>query len=79
MNAPNPESKAILTSYDAAFSELQGIVQDLDSEQISIDALASKVERASTLIVFCREKLRSTESEVTKIIEQIKPKIENND
>jgi len=47
--------------YDAAFSELQQILSDLQDERVGIDDLSAKVARASLLIQFCRERLRQTE------------------
>ncbi len=51
-------------SYDAAMQEIQNIVAELQSENVGVDALAEKVQRASELIKLCREKLRQTESDV---------------
>lgn len=48
-------------SYESAFEELQSIVNAIDSESVSVDELATKVERASELIKFCSKKLRDTE------------------
>lgn len=51
-------------SYDNAMKELQMIVNNLQSDSVSIDELAQNVKRASELIQFCREKLRTTENEI---------------
>jgi exodeoxyribonuclease VII small subunit len=45
-------------SYEEALTELQTILQDLQKEQVSIDALSSKSERAEVLLTYCQEKLR---------------------
>ncbi len=58
-------------TYQAAFEELQQIAEDIEEETVSVDLLAEKVNRASILIQFCQDKLRSTESEVNKIIKQM--------
>jgi len=55
-------------SYESAFEELQSIVNAIDNESVSVDELATKVERASELIKFCSKKLRDTESAVDQII-----------
>lgn len=52
------------TSYDKAFAELNQIVEDLQSDQISIDQLAKKAKRANELLEFCRNKLRKIEEDV---------------
>jgi exodeoxyribonuclease VII small subunit len=62
------------TTYEAAYKELQQIAREIEQETVSVDVLAAKVARASELISFCQNKLRSTEMEVTKIIEQMEKK-----
>lgn len=46
-------------SYEEALIELQTILQDLQKEQVSIDALSAKSERAEVLLAYCQEKLRN--------------------
>jgi exodeoxyribonuclease VII small subunit len=58
-------------TYQAAFEELQQIAEEIEEETVSVDVLAEKVKRASILIQFCQDKLRSTETEVNKIIKQM--------
>lgn len=55
-------------TYETAFAELSAISKEIESETISVDELAAKVKRASELIEFCQAKLKSTETEVIKII-----------
>jgi exodeoxyribonuclease VII small subunit len=62
------------TTYEAAYKELQQIAREIENETVSVDVLAAKVKRASELITFCQNKLRSTEMEVTRIIEQMEKK-----
>jgi exodeoxyribonuclease VII small subunit len=58
-------------TYETAYAELAAIAKEIENETISVDALATKVKRASELIDFCQSKLKSTESEVNKIISQM--------
>jgi len=58
-------------SYEAAAKELDTILAELKGENISIDRLAEKVERAAKLAALCNEKLRTTESKVTEIIKKL--------
>ncbi|OXA69791.1 exodeoxyribonuclease VII small subunit [Flavobacterium aquidurense] len=58
-------------TYEAAYAELAAIAKEIENETISVDVLAIKVKRASELIAFCQTKLKSTESEVNKIISQM--------
>jgi exodeoxyribonuclease VII small subunit len=58
-------------TYETAYAELAQIAKEIENESVSVDVLAQKVKRASDLITFCQTKLRSTETEVNKIIEQM--------
>lgn len=58
-------------TYEKAEQELEQILDDLRNDRIGIDVLAEKVERASKLIVFCKEKLASTEKKVEEIIKTL--------
>jgi exodeoxyribonuclease VII small subunit len=51
-------------TYESALSELQLIVNDLQSGSCSIDVIAEKVTRAQFLLEFCKEKLRSTQAQL---------------
>jgi exodeoxyribonuclease VII small subunit len=48
--------------------ELQEILSQLEREEITVDQLAEKVERASLLLKQCEDRLKSTEEKVKKII-----------
>ncbi|ULQ55786.1 exodeoxyribonuclease VII small subunit [Flavihumibacter rivuli] len=63
-------------TYESAYEELMQIAQEIENETISIDLLAEKVKRASELIAFCQSRLRSTETELNKIISQMENKPE---
>lgn len=58
-------------TYESAYAELAQIARDIENETVSVDVLAEKVKRAAELIAFCQKKLKSTETEVNKIISQM--------
>jgi exodeoxyribonuclease VII small subunit len=58
-------------TYETAYEELKTIAAEIENESVPVDILAEKVKRASLLIEFCQQKLRSTETEVTNIIRQM--------
>lgn len=58
-------------SYTEAFDELQQIVTDLESAEISIDELDTKVKRASFLLKICKEKLFKTEQNVLETLKTL--------
>lgn len=57
--------------YASAYAELKDILVGLQQEEIGVDALAEKVKRAAALISYCGERLRSTESEVQKVLDEL--------
>ena len=58
-------------SYSLALEELQEIINDLESDQVDIDELARKVERANELLQLCQKRLTSTQMQVEKIIQAL--------
>ena len=54
------------TSADA-MPENAAILAKFRNEEMSVDALAAEVRRATTLIAFCRKRLLKAESDVKKI------------
>ncbi|HZK63934.1 MAG TPA: exodeoxyribonuclease VII small subunit [Puia sp.] len=60
-----------ILTYESAYQELAEIAREIETESVSVDVLAQKVKRASELVTFCQTKLKSTESEVNKIIAQM--------
>ena len=58
-------------TYERAYEELEAIMQELQEDRISVDELTTKVKRAAELITFCNDMLRSTETEVNKIVKKL--------
>jgi len=64
-------------TYAQAINELEGIIEEIETERIDVDALAKKVKRAAYLISFCKNSLRTTEDDVKKILLEIEEKAES--
>ena len=58
-------------NYTQAFEELQTIVSEIEQGEISVDELSEKVKRAAMLIKICKNKLTTTEEDVTKILKEL--------
>lgn len=56
-------------SYSQAMQELNQILESIADQNIDVDILASKVERATQLIAFCREKLTNASNQIEKVLE----------
>ena len=59
------------TNYAEAFDELQRIVAEIETGQISVDELSDQVKRATHLIRICKKKLTTTEEDVNKILKDL--------
>ncbi|MBQ9253841.1 MAG: exodeoxyribonuclease VII small subunit [Bacteroidales bacterium] len=57
--------------YKQAYNELQSIVKEIESNDINVDSLSKKIERAIYLINYCKDKLQNIEVDVNKLIEDI--------
>lgn len=55
-------------SYEAASKELEVLVAEIESGNVSIDALVDKVQRASDLLAFCENKIKSTQDNLEAIL-----------
>ena len=58
-------------TYSEAISELENILQEFENDEPDIDNLSEKVKRVSVLINLCKKKLKNTEDEVQKILDNI--------
>jgi exodeoxyribonuclease VII small subunit len=57
-------------SYEAAYQELQEVLQRLRTEKVKVDEITEMVERSKHLIRYCREQLRNTGSLVEQLLEE---------
>ncbi len=58
-------------SYSEAITELENILKEFENGEPDIDNLSEKVKRVSVLINLCKKKLKHTENEVQKILDNI--------
>jgi len=55
-------------TYSEALAEMESILVKIEHEELDVDELSSNLKRVSHLMKICRRKLRTTESEVEKIL-----------
>ncbi len=55
-------------SYNEQLKQLEEIVSEIESGELSIDQLATKVKNATKLIADCRKQLTKVEFDVNKIL-----------
>jgi len=58
-------------NYKQAIEELETIVNEIESGEIDVDLLSEKVKRATFLSQFCKNKLRKTQEELGKLLQEI--------
>lgn len=56
-------------TYQEATMEIENIVAKIENEELDVDELASYVKRASYLLSICKAKLRKSEEELNKALE----------
>ena len=76
--APSPATTDAVpplpVTYEAALSELEQLVGQLESGQMPLDLLLSGYQRGAALLAFCRDKLQAVEDQI-KVLDgaQLKP------
>jgi len=55
-------------SYNDAIEEIEIIINRIENQELEIDELSVNVKRVAELLNFCKQKLKSTEEEVHKIL-----------
>ena len=65
---------AVPATYEAALSELETLVGQLESGQMPLDQLLTGYQRGAVLLSFCRDKLKAVEDQI-QVLDggQIKP------
>jgi exodeoxyribonuclease VII small subunit len=56
-------------TYGEAMNEIEEILGSIESGELEVDDLTDKVKRVAVLLEICKKKLKTTETEVQKIIE----------
>ncbi len=57
-------------SYADSMAEIEKIVAELQRDDCDIDTLAERTRRALTLIEQCRQRLRRSQEEVEKVLNE---------
>lgn len=56
--------------YEKAVTELEQIVGQMESGQLDLDALTTKLKRAQELIALCKDRLTKTDAEIRRILDK---------
>jgi exodeoxyribonuclease VII small subunit len=54
--------------YAEAMAELEGILDELEGDDLDVDVLAERVRRASELLTACRRRIARAQADVDRIV-----------
>ena len=60
--------------FGEALAELETIVRAIESNEVDLDELAEKVDRAAVLVELCRDRIETTQMRVREIIDGFEPR-----
>lgn len=66
MSAPASEP-----GYGEAIAELEAILDELEGDQLDVDLLAARVQRASELLKICRARIARAQHDVDRIVSDL--------
>ncbi|MCC2548175.1 exodeoxyribonuclease VII small subunit [Hymenobacter sp. BT175] len=58
-------------TYSQAIAELESILRTLETDTVDVDDLTARVQRSAELIRLCKQKLRSAESAIDRVFENL--------
>ena len=69
--AKKPAAATDDSVYAEAVAELEAILEELESDDVDVDALAEHVQRASQLIELCRERIGKAKLRIEEVVTQL--------
>jgi exodeoxyribonuclease VII small subunit len=70
---PRPIKSDEVLGYADAVAELNEILVSLEDDDLDIDELGDRVERAATLIALCRDRIDAARLRVTEVVATLEP------
>ena len=64
-------AQAAEPGYGAAMAELEAILDELEGDQLDVDRLAERVQRASELLKICRTRIARAQQDVDRIVSDL--------
>lgn len=71
MTEPLADTDPAELGFNGALAELERIVAELESDDLDVDHLAQRVERAAVLVAWCRERIDGTRFQVDEILDRL--------
>lgn len=57
--------------FVSAMTELEQILAEIESEQVDVDLLATRMRRAAELVRFCRSRISGAQMEVEQVVAEL--------
>jgi exodeoxyribonuclease VII small subunit len=57
--------------YADALAELEGILAELERDNVDVDRLANQVQRAAQLIRLCRERIGNARLQIEQVVTEL--------
>ena len=57
--------------YADALAELEGILAELERDNVDVDRLANQVQRAAQLIRLCRERIGNASLQIEQVVTEL--------
>lgn len=70
-NEPGNVGEEEPAGYSAALNELEGILRELDRDDVDVDVLGERVRRAAQLLRFCRDRITNARFEVEHVVAEL--------
>jgi exodeoxyribonuclease VII small subunit len=78
--APAPAGAAARSGqeigYAEALTELEGILDELDGDEVDVDVLGARVRRAAELLRLCRARIAGARFEVEQVVSDLEAEAE---
>jgi exodeoxyribonuclease VII small subunit len=65
------EARDADVGYADALAELEGILDELDGDEVDVDVLGARVRRAAELLRLCRERIAGARFEVEQVVGEL--------
>ena len=79
MTPADPQTSDAEPGYADALEELEEILEQLEDDDIDVDVLSTKVERAAALIRLCRSRIRAAQVNVEEIVAELEDLADDSD
>ena len=72
----DPTGTSAEIGYAEALAELEGILDELDGDEVDVDVLGARVRRAAELLRLCRERIAGARFEVEQVVAELEAEVD---